>query len=363
MTRFYRFCAVALALTVVPCVQAQQRPPQGPVNTTAVPAPPATDAEKTIDAARDKVAKLKSVAADIVQAVEMLGQKFQVKGRYLRDTKSKRVYLKLTVDGLPGAVGTMLQVCDGVNLWDYQQILDAQMFRRIRIGPVYEKLAAPEITADFRKQVDVTLGFSGPEALLAGLRTSVRFDRQEPGELDGKKVWIIRGEWRNRDGLVGANQQPLPATALLPSYVPSMVTLWVGQEDGWPYQVELKGRRPSQLYEDVRRRGPDNRPEGAARLQQIQVTNITLTYRNVIFNPVLKLEEFAFRPPAEARVQDDTDALVGRLDQQIQMELTRKKQEAAKTGLPGESMPGDGDALKEKLTLPPSPADVLPKGR
>ena len=64
----------------------------------------------------------------------------------------------------------MLQVCDGETLWDYQQVLESQSYRKMSVKPVFEKLNSPEIDAKTREQVMTQMGFAGPEALLVGLR-------------------------------------------------------------------------------------------------------------------------------------------------------------------------------------------------
>ena len=353
MLKFYQFCAIAATLLIATAAPAQNAPPS--LVPEAIP-PAANDADKAVDEAVSKIARLKSAAADLVQTVEMLGQKFQIKGRYLRDAKARRIYLRLDVSGLPGAEGTVVQVCDGDTLWDYQRILGSPMYRKLKIGPVFEKLNAPEFDDAFRDQIISQLGFSGPEELLRGLRRTVRFTRKEPGELQGKKVWVIRGDWRDREGLVGPNQQPLPLNTPLPAYVPSFITLWLGQEDGWPYQVKLEGKKPSVLYEEVKRYGPDGRLAGAARKQKIQVTTIDLTYNNVVLNPALKIDEFVFQAPPEARVEDSTTAILSGLEQQIQLKVAQKKQEAARTI--GGAVPEGDDVLKKSLDVPiPKSAD------
>ncbi len=231
--------------------------PAGPGAAPAeAPAQPPTEAEKLIDQAIKKVAGYTSVAADMTQNVDMLKQKFAVKGRYLK-APSSRLYLKLTVTGLPDSSGTLLQICDGDTLWDYQQILESQSYRKMSIKPVLERLNSPDIDAKTRDLFMSQIGFSGPEALLVGLRKSIRFDQKEEGELDGKPVWILRGTWLNRTGFVGPDQRPLPAMGPLPAYVPSLATLYLGKNDGWPYKLILVGKQSSILQEP--RRGPDGR--------------------------------------------------------------------------------------------------------
>src|SRR5262245_38180826 len=226
--------AAALGQAPTPGTQAPVRQPAspvakaapgaaaGPAATGETPKEPPTEAERLIDVAIKQVAGLKSVAADMLQSVEMLKQKFDIKGKYLK-APSSRIYLKLTISGLPDASGTMLQICDGVTLWDYQEVLDSKFFRKMSVQPVFERLNAPEIAAKTREQIMTQMGFAGPEALLVGLRKTIKFDQKETGEIDGKSAWILRGTWLSRNGLVGPDQRPLPLTGPLPPYVPSTV--------------------------------------------------------------------------------------------------------------------------------------------
>ena len=63
----------------------RRRPRAAPAGSPVPPAEPApeppTEAERLIDPAIKKVAGLKSVSADVTQKVEMLNQKFDVKGQ------------------------------------------------------------------------------------------------------------------------------------------------------------------------------------------------------------------------------------------------------------------------------------------
>ena len=324
--------AVVLPLLVALFASAQEPAPPvaggapaGPAAEAAPPEPP-TPAEELLDAAIKKVVALTSVSADIQQQAEMLGQRFDVKGRYLK-APNNRVYLRLAVSGLAKSTGTMLQVCDGETLWDFQQVLESQNYHTLKIAPILEKLKSPELDDALREQVMTQLGFSGPDALLVGLRKALRFDQKEEGTLDGKAVWILRGTWKDREGLIGPDQQPLPPTASLPAYIPSLATVWIGKEDGWPYKVVLVGKVPSMLQEDSRQLGADGRPKAT---QKVQPSRIILTYSNVQLNATLKPEEFAFQAPPGVRVDDNTEALLNALEQTLQARIAQKKQEAAK---------------------------------
>jgi outer membrane lipoprotein-sorting protein len=328
--------AGAVATPVAPAVPVVPAAPASPGTGASTPAPaPETEAEKTIADAVKKLRELTSVSAVLTEEVEMLKTRFGIKGRYLKAPGS-RFRLELTVDDrLPDAEKSiMLQNCDGVWLWDYQKVLESRNYRKMKIDKILEKLKSAEFDDTFREQITSQLGFAGPDALLIGLKKVVQFDQKTAETLDGKPVWLVAGMWRSREGLLGPNQQPLPPTGPLPSYVPELVKVWIGQQDGWPYRVELLGRVPTiLLYEDTRRVGPDGRPIGsrnAFNIQKVEPTKITLVYSDVKLNPTIEEKDFAFTAPADARVDDSTEIILNGLEQRLQMLAAQKKAEAAK---------------------------------
>lgn len=288
---------------------------------------PPTEAEKFIDQAVKKVQAIKSVSADITQTAEVLGQKFELKGQYLKDVNNK-VRLQLTLNGMESATGTMLQVCDGVELWDVQQVIDSQSYRKRKIGEIMTLLNDPRMDATIREQIIAQLGFAGPEALLTGLRKSIKFDNMSEDSLDGQKVIVVQGEWKDRSALTAPGQAPLPMNAPLPAYVPSIVRAWIGKENGWPYQIRLVGRAPSEINLNQAQIGPDGRPiRRPAAGPKVVPSAITLAYSNVKLNPTLKPEQFAFTaPPSMAnQVADDTQVLVTQLTKFLEDTEARKR--------------------------------------
>ena len=223
-------------------------PRGGPAGTAGPAGPPAaekpeeppTPAELDIDDAIKKVASLKSVSAELVQEINMLNQKYSIKGSY-RKGPNNLIYLRLTVSGLADSEATSLQVCDGETLWDYQVVLTSPFYRKMSIKPILERLHSPELDPTLREQAITQMGMSGPETMLLGLRKSMKFNLKEEGELDGKKIWKFRGTWRSRQGLVGLDGRPVAAGGFLPPYIPMDATLYLGKEDGWPYQAGSRG--------------------------------------------------------------------------------------------------------------------------
>jgi outer membrane lipoprotein-sorting protein len=339
--------------------QAQQAPDQsgiGAMPTTSAPGEaqakekpeePPTPAELLIDESKAKIAKLQSCAADLEETVDMLNQHFTIKGRYLK-APQYRVYFRLTLAGLPDTTGTTLQVCDGETLWDYQSVLDQQVYHKVSIKPVMERLDSPELDAKLKEQAKEGMGFAGPETLLAGLRRLFRFDQEkEEAKLGDKAVWIVRGKWKSRQGLGDRGPRQVPAIGLLPPYIPGLAILYLGKDDGFPYKLILRGQPPTKM-EDTRKEGPDGRKIGSLNsIQSVEPTIITMVYTDVKLNPTLNVDEFVFSAPNPAGVEDGTEMIVRQLDQMLAIQADRKKQEATKKETPS--------VLDQPLDIPTPP--------
>lgn len=319
----------------------------------AQPAEPPTEAEILIDQAIKKVAAVKSVSADLTQQVKMLGQQFRIKGRYLK-APTARVYLRLDVEGLPGSAGTMLQVSDGDVLWDYSKVLDNQSYRKLSVKPILERLEAPELDEALKDQILSSLGFSGPDALLTGVRKVIKFDQHDDGEIEGKPVSIFRGSWRSREGLAGPDQRPVGALGRLPAYIPSHASLYLDKATGWPLRLELYGLKNSPVAVDTRQVGLDGTKIGAkSSIEKVDPSELTLTYSNVQFDPALSDADFAFQAPPNANVEDNTEAILGGLNRAIEQMALQKRMEAANAGT---------SSLPTSIEIPtPPPAAEIPK--
>lgn len=355
------FLAIAVAIPLWAWAQAQ-----GPDEATdsATPAvspllpggkpiePPANPAEQVIDEAAKKLRDLEAVAADIRMEADILGQTFQVIGKYRKGAEF-RLLLQLDIEGLGDVNGSIQQVCDGETLWEINEILESQNLRRLSLPPILEVLQKPEVDAELREDLLAQIGFTGPHALLEGLRRSFAFDQQEEATLDGQEVWVLRGAWKDREALSlpGAPHAPpdapadsiAGAAAFLPPYVPGTAELWLGKEDGWPYKLVLQGRTPSVLR-DTRAIGPDGRPIGhKAASAKERATEISLLYQQ---QPNPESTEFLFSPPPGTEVQDDTERAVAALEAQLADTLARRRDAAAAAGQ------DDGDLLDQSITAP-----------
>jgi hypothetical protein len=354
-----RIAATLAVALVLPLAAVGQAPSPGPVPSPAAPEPtkaapaPPTEAEATIDAAIAKLKAVPTMAATIKQDVKLLGMKYQVVGQYLR-APDYRVRLRLDIQGLGDVTGTMQQVCDGRTFWELRRVLDATDIYKREMQPILQQLSRPECDAELRDQVLSTLGFSGPDALLAGLRGAIGFDQKEEAELDGRKVWIVRGQWKDRARLTSPNQPPLPPIGPLPPYIPSIAEVWLDQETGWPHRVKLTGKAPSLLEskKDMREVGPDGKPIGRPITPpKVDPSEIVLAYTEVQMSATIDPLEFAFTPPQGAQVIDQTQAITTDLTNALAERVARKKAEAAREG---------GLELPAPISVPRPPADAVP---
>jgi RNA polymerase sigma factor (sigma-70 family) len=301
-----------------------------------------TAAEQLIDKALAKITKLRWVSAEFVGEVQPFQEKVTIKGRYLK-APDARAYFLFTVSGLPDTDGTALQVCDDDTLWDYRAARNSQRYRKFSVKPILERLKSPDLDSEIKEQAMTQMGLAGPETVLASLRRAIRFEHKEEGTLKGKKVWILRGSSGNHQGLAGPCSGPVLLNELLPPYILSDASLYLGKDDGWPYKLVLMGR-PLSVLLDTRKLGPDARQiSSLSSLAKPDPTKITLEYTNVNLNAAIPVDEFVFTAPSTAHVDDNTEVIVRMLDQGIATRDRRKKAEAAKR---------EGRVLEQPIEIP-----------
>jgi len=306
----------------------------------AEPEPEPTEADLRLERAIERLDQVERASARIVQEVEMFDREFTIVGEYLKGGPLA-FRMTLEIQGLPETTGEMAQISDGRVLWDYQRILGEANYFRMELPPVMERLEDPifpeEMRIAFERQ---QLGLSGPKALLEGLRETVRFDRMEEGELDGRPVVILRGRWRDTSSL---GLQPL---APVPSYVPSLVTVWLDTENGWPLQVLLVGKQSSILAQSAQQPRIDpatGRPIGNIVAEQEPPSRFRLRYEQIDFDPEIPEGAFSFRVPDDARdrLVDTTETILNQLEMQARSLAAMQEQ--------GE----DPESMRDLLDVPP----------
>ena len=174
-----------------------------------------------IDLAIKKLAKLKSVAADLVQDINMLNQKFTIKGSYRKGTELACLPPAHRRRGFPIPKPRPFRSATARRSGITRLSSTSPVYRKLSIKPILERLNSPDLDPKMRDQAITQMGLAGPETLLVGLtQERMKFDLKEEGELDGKKVWKLRGTWRTRQGLVGPDGRPVDRRRLLAALHP-----------------------------------------------------------------------------------------------------------------------------------------------
>ena len=218
------------------------------------PEEPPTEAERVIDLAIKKIAKLESVAAELVQEVNMLNQKYTIKGRYLKAPRT-RVYLRLTVSGLADTEATTPSGLRRRNPLGLPGHLDSQSYRKLSIKPILERLNSPELDPKTQGSGHHPDGARRPgdAACRAYARRSSSTRRKKTSSTARRS-----GNSAEPGGPARAWSAPTAARSapagFLPPYIPMDGTLYLGKDDGWPYKLVLVGRKPSALFETRRTR-------------------------------------------------------------------------------------------------------------
>jgi hypothetical protein len=86
--------------------------------------------------------------------------------------------------------------------------------------------------------------------------------------------------------------------------------------------------------------------------EKIDPSKIELVYSNVLLNPKLKPEEFAFQAGPNANVDDTTEMILKGLDQAIQFQAMQKRTEAARQ---------EGPLLDQSIEVPKPATEPTPK--
>jgi hypothetical protein len=89
-------------------------------------------------------------------------------------------------------------------------------------------------------------------------------------------------------------------------------------------------------------------------MEKADASSVVFLYSNVKINPdpPIRAEEFAFQAPPNTPVDDSTDAILKRLDMEIQAQALQKRADANKQ---------EGPVLDQSIDIPKPPAEPTPK--
>jgi hypothetical protein len=188
-----------------------------------------------------------SLSARIHVNVNLFEEQMVGSGLYLEQAPSRLHRLRMEMNiQLRDEPATLLQVCDGQNLWTFRQMGQERSLTRIDVNRVVAAAAGP--TGNVEAGVLPNWpGLGGLPRLLRTLRESFQFEVVEPGRLLQVPVWQIQGRWRPArlaallpDQKKTIEQGKPVDFAKLPRQLPSHVVVVLGQEDLVPYRIEYR---------------------------------------------------------------------------------------------------------------------------
>ena len=229
----------------------------------------------------------------------MFGHQITGEGRYyeLRQGPIPRIHLELTVE--IGSVSTSLvQVCNGTTFWTYRKLPDSGN-RLSKIDAVRAITALEQAAGKLpREAIASSPGLGGLGRLIRGLNARFEFTSVVADQLGGLPVWKLSGGWKpaqlvrllpkQKDAIEKGRP---PDLTRLPAHLPDSVTLFLGQDDCFPFRI------------DYLRSVPKSSPR---RL-------IGLEFFELNFNGPIDSGQFLFTP-SNLDVIDRTDEFIRSLD-------------------------------------------------
>ena len=257
----------------------------------------ATQAERIVASSLARIAQAESVAIRLRQRVRVGNRVLVGAGRYLQAGQGEeqrfRFETSLTCDSESFEI---TEVSDGIFCWLHRLTgPDPATLHRIdlqRIRSRLQELGAPDPT-------DTAAYVGGLQRNLWWARQWFRFRQAVPGELEGKPVWLIEGQWQlevlelllpevvaaaKADGGIGPEH--------LPDGFPWEMRLTVGQGDLLPYRFEMLAI-------------PGPRPVAPAPLEPISVVE----FLEIELDGAVDATTFYYQPASEGLV-DITDQIV-----------------------------------------------------
>ena len=258
-------------------------------------------AQTLLEAAIRSLESRQSISAQVRQRADLFGHQLVGSGRYLESRRNPIPLIRLELrTQIAEQVTSLVQVCDGRDLWTYRKLIRREVVSRIdavRATAALQRAASMPGSANS----EILPGLGGLSHLLRGLCVMFQFDRAEQGHFGDLSVWKIEGSWKPAQlaKLLPKQKEPLregkPADlSRLPQHVPDRVVLLLGQEDLFPYRMDYC-------------RAAIRKDEGAEPVEGR--TLMTVEFFEVNFNVPIDPGQFIYSP-GTVELSDQTEAFL-----------------------------------------------------
>lgn len=266
-----------------------------------------TSADVMTEAAA-RLARHRSVVANMRQRINIYGRRLVGSGSYQQLQTGTDLLYRLELKVPVGeTLASLLQVCDGRYLWTYRVLPDKKVENGLDTSSAAVDLNRVREISSIPRLGTAGFAVGGLPGLLQQTARLFEFRAPQQSMLHGTPVWVLNGKLRmdvlhrlQLGDSAGEGGETL-------EHVPDMVTIALGMDDLFPYQIEF---RKKQLGDSVLGAGVITRSESRP-LMTLELFEVQL---DVPVNPDL----FSFRPP-NSQIDDMTEQFLA--NQQLSSEL------------------------------------------
>ncbi|MBC8112842.1 MAG: hypothetical protein H7062_00535 [Candidatus Saccharimonas sp.] len=227
-----------------------------------------------------------SVKADIEHTVSIGSQQFRATGRYLNSGSKLR--LEYVVKPDQGADGSLIEVCDGKELWSLMTLGGTKRVTHRDVQQIKAAAASSKNVPD--AVLTAELGLGGLSALFASLERTMTFDAMKQDEVEGRSRTIVQGQWKNN---VISRWKRKPDDPL-PAFVPDMVRIIVDSGTLFPERIVYLKKQTEKDKKGYR-------------------ALVSFQFKNVELDAAIDEQEFTFVPPEDVVPEDVTRQFLDRI--------------------------------------------------
>ena len=265
-----------------------------------IPLEPETAGDTFLQEMADRLDRVEFLSADFEQAVQLDTRQVVTDGR-IRHAPGDRSLMEVTLEHSDVA-GRRLDVSDGQTAYRVEEVAGNLVAMRYDVAQILaEARTKPEgVLREVRRLLPLmSLGdrLRGYVAdFTFGEPADATFTFGEPADATfgdgGRAVKVVEGQWRKRAiAALLDSKDPAVSVEQLPGQTPQFIRVTIDQQTGYPLKTELFRRTAKAEYKPL----------------------VTLTVTDFATPEDLPDATFAYTPPADADVRDQTAEFVNRL--------------------------------------------------
>lgn len=227
-----------------------------------------------------------SVKADVEHTVSIGTRQFRATGRYLNSGSKLR--LEYTVKPDQGADGSLIEVCDGKELWSLMTLGGTKRVTHRDVQQIKAAITSVKRVPD--AELTAELGLGGLSGLFASLERTMTFDQMKQEEVEGHSRTVVQGQWKSNV----ASRWKSTADDPLPVYIPDAVRIIVNSATLFPERVVYLKKQTEKDKKGYR-------------------ALVSFQFKNVELDATIDEQEFTFEPPQDVVPEDVTRQFLDRI--------------------------------------------------